>query len=343
VVTSLFPSRRDGFPDRPLKALMDSAKIVDHQFIGHHHEAMKSAKVFVICMSVFCAAGSQMAECTEFLVFYMGGQSNMDGYGKVAELPASLNRNHDSIRIFHGNPAADQSEDGGKGLWTTLMPGHGAGFSSNGSRNKYSPQFGPELSFGTELQKLLPGRKIALIKYSRGGTSIHVDAARYFGCWDPDYNEGNGINQYDHFLKTVINATSWDDIDGDGSRDRLIPAGIVWMQGESDGSFDEEIAGEYKDNLKKLMLAVQAAFRVDDIPVVIGRISDSGRNDEGKVWVKGDIIRAQQAAYVEEFQPAALVTTTDKYGYSDPWHYDTEGFIDLGRQFAIEMARLLEK
>ena len=30
------------------------------------------------------------AAAKEFLLYYLGGQSNMDGYGKVSELPESL-------------------------------------------------------------------------------------------------------------------------------------------------------------------------------------------------------------------------------------------------------------
>ena len=45
-------------------------------------------------------------------------------------------------------------------------------------------------------------------------------------------------------------------------------------------------------------------------------------------------MRGAQAEYVKADAAAALVTTTDKYGYSDPWHYDSAGYIDLGRQFA---------
>jgi hypothetical protein len=30
----------------------------------------------------------------------------------------------------------------------------------------------------------------------------------------------------------------------------------------------------------------------------------------------------------------------DGYGYSDKWHYDSAGYIDLGRQFAEAMANL---
>jgi len=50
-----------------------------------------------------------------------------------------------------------------------------------------SNRFGVELSFACELKKLLTNENIALIKYSKGDTSIHIDAAEEFGCWDPDF------------------------------------------------------------------------------------------------------------------------------------------------------------
>ena len=90
----------------------------------------------------------------------------------------------------------------------------------------------------------------------------------------------------------------------------------------------------YEENLRRLMNLIRAAFRVDDIPVVIGRISDSGRDADGKVWDHGDIVRNAQASFVKKDAAAALVTSTDNYDYSDKWHYDSAGYIDLGRQFA---------
>ena len=65
-----------------------------------------------------------------FRLFYLGGQSNMDGFGKVSELPDSLNATFDRVYIFHGNPAVEQELDGGLGTWERLRPGHGRGFSS---------------------------------------------------------------------------------------------------------------------------------------------------------------------------------------------------------------------
>jgi hypothetical protein len=45
-------------------------------------------------------------------------------------------------------------------------------------------------------------------------------------------------------------------------------------------------------------------------------------------------VHRAQADFVTQDENAALVETTDAYGYSDPWHYDSPGYLDLGRQFA---------
>ena len=121
----------------------------------------------------------------------------------------------------------------------------------------------------------------------------------------------------------------------------LLTAGIVWMQGESDAAFTAEIALRYAENLKRLMDLLRAALRVDDLPVVIGRIADSGQDSDGRVWDYGEVVRAAQAAFVEKDPNAALVTSTDAYAFSDLWHYDSAGYLDLGRSFADAMVGLL--
>lgn len=276
-------------------------------------------------------------QAADFHVYYLGGQSNMDGYGVVKELPEDLKNGVPGVWIFHGNMGKDGTPPDGRGLWSPLKAGHGRNFSSDGTANKYSDRFGAELTFARRLRELYPNRNIALIKYSRGGTSIDsaAPAATRFGCWDPDWQggqgAGKGINQYDHFLATLAAARKDDDIDNDGETDRLIPAGIVWMQGESDAQ-TKDVAEQYKENLTELMGLIRQALGDENTRVVIGRITD------WKVWTHGDIVRAAQAAFVESDANAALVTTTDKYGNSDPWHYDTAGYLDLGKQFADAVA-----
>jgi len=264
----------------------------------------------------------------------------MEGYGYVSELSDDLNEPLKGTYIFHGNSSADDYPPDGKGIWAVLRPGHGGGFSFDGSHNKYSERFGCELSFALKMNELDPGSNIAILKYARGGSSIDAEAARNFGSWDPGYLEGNGINQYDHFLASLENALALKDIDGDGYDDKLIPSGIVWMQGEGDADVNEEIAGRYYKNLTELMQLIKEAFGVPDIPVVIGRISESGDNPSGVVWEYGDIVRQAQHQFVNDDPDAAIVTNTDTYSYSDPWHYDSEGFIDMGIQFAVRIDSL---
>lgn len=267
----------------------------------------------------------------------------MDGYGYNTDLPSDLKTSFKMVYIFHGNPVADEMNSGGLGCWAPLQPGHGAGFSSDGKTNKYSNRFGPELSFAKKLQELFPNEKIAIIKYSRAGTSIDSMAADKFGCWEPDYRGKTGINQYDHFLSTLRNAFSKKDIDGDGKDDKLIVSGIIWMQGESDAVFSEEIANRYFSNLKRLMDLIRASLLSDDLPVVLGKISDSGNNQKGKVWTHGELVQYAQEKYALTDANSAIVRNTLNYKYSDPWHYTSEGYMDLGTRFAETIYLLHQK
>lgn len=194
--------------------------------------------LLVVSIAAFGICASQV-EGTDFDLYYLGGQSNMDGYGRVEELPEGLTGPVDGVMIFHGNTSADANPIDGRGVWAELGPGHGVGYMSDGETGTSSDRFGVELSFARTLQELDPDARIAIIKYSKGGSSIDREAASYFGCWAPDFP---GINQYDHFLATVRNAAAVADIDGDGEPDTLNPKGIVWMQGESDADHGEAVA-----------------------------------------------------------------------------------------------------
>lgn len=276
-------------------------------------------------------------------VFILAGQSNMNGFGYNKDLPDDL-KNFKDVYIFQGNSVPDGEANGGAGQWDVLKPGHGTGFKTDGKTNTLSDRFGLELSFAKRIKELFPNDKIAFIKYAREGTSIDSLAAANFGCWDADFNGKNGINQYDHFLKTVKNALAESDIDGNGKKDEIITSGILWMQGESDAGYTEEVAGHYYNHLKTLMNQMRAALLTDDLPVVIGKISDSGKNEKGKVWPMGELVQFAQEKFVKDDKNAAIIRSTVKYNYgNDPWHYDSAGYIDLGRNFAEAVFRLIIK
>ena len=132
-----------------------------------------------------------LSQAKEYQLYFLGGQSNMDGFGFVRELDESASLTS-GTRIFHGNPAPDARPVDGKGIWSELQPGHGVGFKSDGTKNRYSNRFGVELTFASRIRELRPNENIAIIKYSRGGTSIAIGAAGSFGCWDPDFQAGQG-------------------------------------------------------------------------------------------------------------------------------------------------------
>lgn len=297
--------------------------------------------LFAIIVSILQPA---VVHAADYELYFLGGQSNMEGLGYVKELPPDLQKPMEGVMIFHGNSAPDAAPEDGCGIWAKLQPGHGFGFRSDGKRNAYCDRFGPEVSFAARLREIKPQAKIAIIKYARAGSSIDAASAGEFGCWDPDFDGGSGaargINQYDHFLATLRNAFAMRDIDGDGEEDRLIPTGIIWMQGEGDASYTEESARRYGPKLARLMDLIRAAMLRDDLPVVIGRISDSGKKTGEPIWKFGDIVRKAQEQYAEADAAAAIVTTTDGYSYSDPYHYDTAGYLDLGRRFADAVVSL---
>lgn len=286
--------------------------------------------IFLVwCLFLFLHTG--LAGQNTIRLFFMGGQSNMDGYGYNADLPASLNKSFRNVWIFHGNPAPDGNRAGGLGKWEPLRPGHGVGFKYDGENNLLSDRFGPELSFAKRLSELYPGDQIAIIKYSRGGTSIDSVAAGENGSWDPDYP---GINQYDHFLKTVRQAMEVIDLNNDGQADQLIPSGIIWMQGESDANYTEEVASRYYENLYQLMQLMRATFRAKNMPVILGKISDSWTDTDGLVWDYGDVVQAAQEKFVKLDGHADIIRTTKYYRYSDVAHYNSNGYVDMGLKFA---------
>ena len=290
---------------------------------------------YILLILIFIISCQPMKEVDTWKVYYFGGQSNMDGYGHNSKLPDSLKKVIPNSMIFNGKRDNQGLPKGGIGIWAPVEPGHGYLFKTNGISNNLSDLFGPELSFANRMKK--SDEKIAIIKYSFGGTSLYPGAG--YGDWKPDIMRRN---HYDNALSTIKNAYEIKDINGDGRMDKLIPSGIIWMQGESDAEFSQESAHSYSENLKNLMALLRAALRNEKLPVVIGKINDSHMTPDGKPTQPFiEIVQSAQKEFTDSDECASYVTEIESYEFSnDAWHYDTDGFIRMGIAFAKAVKKL---
>ncbi|QZD96173.1 sialate O-acetylesterase [Qipengyuania gelatinilytica] len=275
-----------------------------------------------------------------YKVYFLNGQSNMEGFGYSEDLPDGAAAQAAGVLIFHGRTLQDGSAGGGEGLWTPMQPGHGFGFETDGKTNSYSDRFGPELTFAGSMSAARDGERVAIIKFTRGGTAL-VDGVSGYGSWDPEYADATRRNQLDYALSSIESALAARDIDGDGIEDTLVPSGIVWMQGEADAFDSEEASSNYAQNLRRIMRLFRGALGDADLPVVIGRIKDSGDSEDSRVMRFSPRVQQQQAEFVAQDECAALVDATRHFGFlEDGWHYRSEDYVVLGRAFADAMTKL---
>lgn len=285
-----------------------------------------------------CVIMNHKGEQLKANLYILAGQSNMDGQGLVSDLPDCLTEIKNNAWIYSPNHRDDQQPIDDRGFWDLLRPGYGDGYHTDGERIFLSDRFGPELSYAERMGKFNPEAKILIYKYAKGGSSIHSDAATDWGCWDPDYDQGNGINQWTHFRHHLHRAIEL----AEKEFGCVTPAGIVWHQGESDASHTRSIAEAYQENLSKVLNGIRREVGDSTLPVVVGQISDSmlGRGKRKNTYPFGDIVKSAQQKCAEEDSHAELVTTPENHSFSDAWHYDSQTYIELGYRFANAMMDL---
>jgi hypothetical protein len=150
---------------------------------------MMHRTIAVASVAVTSFALASDAFAGTYHVYFMGGQSNMVGFGFSNELDGAAREPVPGARIYMGAIRNDQQPAEGLGLWADVTPGFGTGFKTDGLANSLSNRFGPELSFARRIRELRPGENIAIIKYAKGGSSIddrqpdlrHVGPPRHAG------------------------------------------------------------------------------------------------------------------------------------------------------------------
>ena len=255
---------------------------------------------YIVVLLLCCFSALIPAAEKPLKVFVLIGQSNMVGKRCVAkQLPEHLQKPQEQVLYF-------AKQDTG---WQAIKPGI-----------TEAKGFGPELSFGYELQKAL-GESIGIIKLSRGGTNLHKQ-------WSP--NDKKSL--YHQTLKRCQAA----------AKTRPITfAGILWVQGGADAK-TAEMANAYLENYQAFVDTWRKDLNNPDLAVVCGRC---GTTTNPKAYRAKkphiDIVRKAQDGL--PYKKYVSVDLDDVSVGNDHVHFDTKGMVETGVRYAKAMATLLKQ
>lgn len=266
-----------------------------------------------ICLAaVMSSVGSAIAE--EVDVYILAGQSNMDGRGQVAELEAyfpEYAQPDPHVDYWYANPYGRGYSTG----WISLAPGYSIapGF-KRGPQTLPAATFGMEVVFGPKMAELSEGRRIAIVKVSKGGTNLRQD-------WDPVESEGDML--YPLLIETVEAALKA--LVQQGDRPQL--KGMLWHQGESDHT-----NRSYAEQLVQFVAQLRADLSEPALPVAIGAVY---RHEDGK----RDDLRQRQLDAAETI-PYATHVSSDGLTTYDSTHFDTASLVEFGQRMATAMTEV---
>jgi hypothetical protein len=256
------------------------------------------------------ARPGEAADLLHYDVYLVGGQSNADGRGATNDLAGALATwavPRGDARIFYANPInSDPVNPSYRSGWGPLRPGMSVAPGYSGALP--SPTFGPEVSFGGTLADRHPDRSIALIKVTRGGTSLHTD-------WDPDGASNllwrTFTNQVPAALQSLTNA---------GHTATL--RGMIWHQGESDGGNTN-----YAADLAAFIAAVRSFTDATNLPFAIGELERDPQAPERTAVLAAMAAVAAADPYTGLVSSEGLLT-------SDGTHFTAPYQIEFGKRFA---------
>ena len=275
--------------------------------------------VAFLLLAFFFGTGTSWG--AHYQVYLIGGQSNGTGRGDASKLTGPLAKPQPDVRFYwHRTMSADNVGHLEEDKWIDLAPGSGHGRTAPVNRK----EFGCEVSFGRAMADAKPKEHIAIIKYTVGGTSLQ-------GNW----SEKGRL--YPTFVSTVKAALKALKDEGHSYEVR----GMLWAQGENDAG-SAGPAKQYEKNLKALVGRVRKDLAAgEDLPFVISGLSNSQDKtveEPGTPWF---IVRKAQEKVAKDIVLGGFVNTD---GFStrtgEAIHFNEDGQISLGREFAKEMLRL---
>ncbi|MDC1349703.1 sialate O-acetylesterase [Akkermansiaceae bacterium] len=280
---------------------------------------------------MFPLALTSLVQAEHYRVYLLGGQSNGNGRGDAAELAVppldafGLGAAQTDVLFYWDKTQSTTNGNLTQNTWLDLQKDSGHGVNSPAG---HAVEFGSELSFGRAMADNDPSVKIAIIKYTHGGTNLHTQWAA-------------GGTNYNSFTTTVQSGLAA--LTALGHTYEM--GGMVWIQGESDtGSAN---APNYEVNLTDLI----ARVRQDTfggltsggmtLPFIISGLADSQYSNITTVGSGPYIVRQAQETVAAAARQAAFVDTDGLATYSNgAVHFQASAQITIGQQSAAQMLTL---
>ena len=261
-------------------------------------------------------------------VWLLAGQSNMQGSGRVAELPADVPKTIPHSFFWNGKE------------FEPLVLG-------KTKTSNTADRFGPEAGFA--LAMATSAKPVYLIKYHASGMPLHhgINGGNWVGP-QPGPNRRNfypGEKAGDPNAGTLYRAMLSRFRDGighlAGAGKTPLVRGFLWMQGEQDAKH-EVAAKSYAASLRRLKIRLgedlDTAF-----PMVYGQVlphEPALPRFTHRVQAREQMAFADQGSGKPESISGAFMVPTDGFGLlSDTVHYDTAGQLRLGRAMAEAMLK----
>ena len=248
-------------------------------------------------------------------VWFLGGQSNMQGVGRIADAPVP----HAMVRAFYMRDEWGLAEEPLHLLGEAVDRVHNEGVrltpaQAEVARRNTLAGVCPGLSFAKAMAKRTRVPQ-GLVLCAHGGTSM--------AQWSPSLKAQGGASLYGATVRRFHRL-------GQPVR------GVLWYQGESDAS--DAPAKVYTDRMKELVAAWREDFGQPDLPwlvVQIGRVVSPGW--EQAAW---NSIREQERLLPDVIPHLDVVPTID-LELDDLIHISGTGQVILGERLAAVAGRLV--
>lgn len=268
-------------------------------------------------------------------VVLVGGQSNADGRAAGSGLPTTP-INYQAVQanvpFYFYTFGSAANADTTLGSLSTLRVG---------ATQMPAGGFGPEIGLGYDLSRVLentPGTALAIIKYAKGGSSLHTD----WKAGGDLTTTGDGAH-YQTFQKVVSAGLAKLRAAYPGTPVKL--AAMVWVQGETDIDGGAATVAAYASNLTTFIADVRATF-APALPFVFSRVSANQTVYSAPTAARYNdylAMRGQQAQ-VATSVPSAYLIDTDGAEFvmnNDKLHFGPLGQLALGQSFARVLGGLL--